>query len=162
MNNTSISIQLAKHLREVHFGGNWTFSNLKEQLSDVSWEEAQTQVYGLNTIHTLLVHCTYYVGTITRVLQGGELNSSDKESFVHPPLHSQKEWEELKDKAWADAEVLAALIEKLPDTKLAEVFKDPKYGTTYRNLAGLIEHFHYHLGQMALIKKIIRAGEQQP
>ncbi|HAI83731.1 MAG TPA: DUF1572 domain-containing protein, partial [Chitinophagaceae bacterium] len=29
-------------------------------------------------------------------------------------------------------------------------------GTYYRNILGLIEHTHYHLGQIALIKKIIR------
>ncbi len=36
----SITKQLARHLREIHFGGNWTESNFKDQLKDVSWKQA--------------------------------------------------------------------------------------------------------------------------
>jgi hypothetical protein len=43
----------------------------------------------------------------------------------------------------------------LPENKLEEVFDDKKYGNYYRNITGIIEHNHYHLGQIVLIKKII-------
>ena len=36
--------QLAKHLREVHFGGNWTSVNLKDSLQDISWEQATDEI----------------------------------------------------------------------------------------------------------------------
>ena len=36
--------QLAKHFRDVHFGGNWTFVNLKDSLADVTWQEATTKL----------------------------------------------------------------------------------------------------------------------
>ena len=66
-----------------------------------------------------------------------------------------KDWEKLLDKTWVDAENFARLIEKSPETKLAETFTDEKYGNYYRNLQGIIEHIHYHLGQIVLIKKIL-------
>ena len=36
----SHSKAIADHIRQVHFGGNWTWSNVKDQLSDVGMEEA--------------------------------------------------------------------------------------------------------------------------
>lgn len=146
---------LAKHLRDVHFGGNWTTSNLRDNLAGVTWQQATTQVHALNSIATLLYHVNYYVVVVTKVLQGDALNAKDEYSFSHPPIGSQQDWEAMKEKVWADAEVFASLIEQLPESKLWENFTDPKYGTYYRNLQGIIEHTHYHLGQIAIIKKIL-------
>ena len=36
--------QIAKHFREIHFGENWTSSNLKDNLDKVTWQQATTQV----------------------------------------------------------------------------------------------------------------------
>ncbi|MEJ7829346.1 MAG: hypothetical protein WKF91_14145 [Segetibacter sp.] len=35
--------QIAKQFRDVYFGGNWTSVNLKENLADVTWQQAITQ-----------------------------------------------------------------------------------------------------------------------
>lgn len=149
--------QIAKHFRDVHFGGNWTFSNLKDHLSDVNWQQATKKVYSFNTIATLVFHTNYYVGAVTKVLQGGPLDAKDIYSFDHPPIHSQEDWEAMLNKTWADAETFARLIEQLPENKLGETFSEEKYGTYYRNLHGIIEHTHYHLGQIVLIKKILQS-----
>ncbi len=151
----SLTVQIAKHFRENFFGGNWTSSNLKEHLADVTWEQATTKVYSFNTIATLVFHINYYVRAVLKVLQGESLNASDKYSFDHPPILSKKDWEKLLDKTWSDAENFAGLIEQLPESKLWDDFSDNKYGNYYRNLQGIIEHTHYHLGQIVLIKKIL-------
>jgi hypothetical protein len=150
-----VTAQIAKHLRDVHFGGNWTASTLKQHLSDVTWQQATTKIASLNTIVALAYHANYYVRAIIKVLQGGPLDAHDKYSFDHPPISSEEDWQQFLNKTWIDAETLATLIEQLPDTKLEENFLDGKYGTWYRNLAGLIEHTHYHLGQIVLIKKML-------
>lgn len=147
--------QIAKHFREIHFGGNWTASNLKEHLADVTWQQATTKVYSFNTIVALVYHMNYYVSAIMKVLQGNPLDAHDKFSFDHPPVGSQKDWENLLQKTWADAEDFAVLVEQLPESKLWETFTDEKYGTYYRNLHGVIEHAHYHLGQIVLLKKLL-------
>jgi uncharacterized damage-inducible protein DinB len=148
--------QIAKHLREVYTGGNWTTSNVKDVLADLTWEEATTRIYDLNTIATLLYHTNYYVDVISRVLKGGKLEGKDELSFNHPPVRSADDWEKLRDKVLRDAETFSSLIETLPDDKLWEDFTDKKYGLYLRHLLGFIEHMHYHLGQIAIIKKIIR------
>jgi len=48
----SLSQHLAKHLRDVHFGGNWTSVNLKDTLADVSWQQVSVKVQSFNTIST--------------------------------------------------------------------------------------------------------------
>jgi hypothetical protein len=158
----SVTAQIAKHFRDVHFGGNWTFSNMKDNLADVNWEQATTQVYSFNTIATLVYHMNYYVCAVTTVLQGKPLNASDKFSFDHPPVNSQDDWEKMLNKTWTDAENFAKLIEQLPEAKLWEDFSDGKYGNYYRNLHGIIEHCHYHLGQIVLIKKILLQADTIP
>jgi len=150
--------QIAKHLRDVHFGGNWTSSNLKDKLADVTWQQATTQVYSLHTIATLVYHMNFFVSATLKVLQGGPLDAKDKYSFDHSPILFQEDWEKLLDKTWTDAENLASLIELMPESELWENFVDKKYGNYYRCFHGPIEHCHYHLGQIVLIKKILQAG----
>jgi hypothetical protein len=147
--------QIAKQFRDVHFGGNWTASSLKEQLKGISWEQAITRVYSFNTIAALVYHMNYYVSEVLKVLQGEPLRASDKYSFDHPEILSQDDWEKLLDKTWTDAENFTIWLERLPEPVLWEVFSDHKYGNYYRNIQGVIEHIHYHLGQIVLIKKII-------
>lgn len=65
MNSTK---QIAKHFRDVHFGGNWTFVNLKDTLADITWQEAITKYKDLNTIATLVFHSNYYVNPVLKVL----------------------------------------------------------------------------------------------
>ncbi|MCW3091716.1 MAG: hypothetical protein JWP81_2785 [Ferruginibacter sp.] len=151
----SITEKIAKHFREVHFGGNWTSVNLKETLTNVDWQQATTKVHSLNTIAALVFHINYYVSVVLKVLKGEPLNGHDKFSFDLPPITSQEDWDKLLNKTWSDAENLADLIQNMPESKLWDQFADEKYGDYYRNLTGLIEHTHYHLGQISLIKKII-------
>lgn len=151
----SISNQLAKHLRDVHFGGNWTVTDLRSTLSDVNWEDAMKQVCSLNSIAALTVHMTYYVNVLITVLEENKLTGKDEISWTLPSLRSQQEWEQLQEQIWKSAEKAALLIEQLPDEQLEQDFVDPKYGTRYRNIAGIVEHMHYHLGQIVMIKKLI-------
>jgi hypothetical protein len=151
----NLTAQITKHFRDVHFGGNWTSSNLKEALADVTWQQATTQVSSLNTIAALVYHINYYISAVAGVLQGEPLNARDKYSFDLSPIRSDEDWKQLLDKIWADAEIFAGLIEQMPESKLGEVFVDEKYGTYYRNIHGIIEHTHYHLGQIVLIKKML-------
>lgn len=148
------SYQLAKHIRDVHFGGNWTCTNLKDTLANVTWQQATTQIYSFNTIATLTFHVSYFVDAVLKVLQGGILDANDKYSFDHPPINSQEDWESFLDKIWGNAEKFADLVEHLPEEKLWEDFSEQKYGSYYRNIQGIIEHTHYHLGQISLIKKM--------
>ena len=57
----TLGITIAKHFKEIHFGGNWSDSNLQDNLSGLTWKQATTKVYSFNTIATLVYHMNYYV-----------------------------------------------------------------------------------------------------
>ncbi|MBT8195289.1 MAG: DUF1572 domain-containing protein [Bacteroidia bacterium] len=150
--------ELAKHLKQVFFGGNWTSSNLKDTLVDVTWQEAATKVHSLNTITQLVYHIHYFIIAVTNVLEGKELNSKDEQSFSHSAVQNEDDWQTMIKQTLSDAEKLSALIERLPDNELNSTFVKEEYGSYNRNLLGIIEHTHYHLGQIVLIKRMIKSG----
>ena len=147
---------IAKHFKEVYFGGNWTTVNYKDILSDVNWKQATTKVYSFNTIATLVFHTNYYVSAVTKVLEGESLNAKDEYSFDCAPINSEEDWQALLHKNFSDAEKFTSLIESLSEEKIFSDFDSGKYGNYYRNLNGIIEHCHYHLGQITLIKKMVQ------
>ncbi len=152
MNTTS---HLAKHFHEVHFGKNYTWSNLKDVLEGLTWEQATTKVHSLNTIAMLVYHMNYYAVAVMDVLEGKSLTAKHEKSLECPPITSEADWKKLLDNTWSDAERFARLIEELPEEKLWEDFANGKYGNYFRNIQGNIEHIHYHLGQIAIIKKLV-------
>lgn len=148
--------ELSKRFREVLLDGRWIANtNFKDQLSDVTWEQAVMKVGPLNTIAMLTFHIHYYIAGIVNVFEGGNLEIKDQFSFDLPPIESQEQWDDLLHKLWTDAERFAVLLDQMPDSKLDEVFVDEKYGTYRRNIDGMIEHAYYHLGQITLIKKLL-------
>ena len=147
--------QIANQLRGVHFGTNWTAVNLQDKLATVTWQQATTRVLSFHTIATLVFHMNYFVSATIAVLKGGPLDASESLSFDCPPISSKEDWSALLDKTWADAEELATLIERMPEQQLLEPFVEEQYGTYYRCLHGPIEHCHYHLGQISVIKAIL-------
>lgn len=150
----TLSTQLAKHLREVYSGGNWTSVNYRDTLAGVTWQQATKKTDNFNTIATLVFHTQYYVAGVAKVLRGGPLELKDSLSFNHPAIHSEEAWQALLEETWRAAEDLAQAIEALPEERFGTVFVDEKYGTYQRNLLGIIEHLHYHLGQIVFLKKL--------
>ncbi|WP_435577945.1 DinB family protein [Gilvibacter sp.] len=150
-----IAKNLANQIRQVHTGGNWTAVNIKDTLADVDLALALKKKDGYNTIATLVFHINYFYEVVIPVMKGGPLNGKDALSFDHPPLNTEAEWQAMIQNSLQQGETLAALMEEFPDEKLGSDFVDPKYGTYYRNFSGLVEHTHYHLGQIVMLKKML-------
>jgi uncharacterized damage-inducible protein DinB len=152
--------QIADRFREVILNGKWIANtNFKEQISDLDWRQATTQVGSLNTIALLTFHIDYYIAGIVNVLKGGSLDIRDKYSFDMPPVQSQEDWDQLRNKLFSDAATFADLVEELPDGQLDAPFVDEKYGNYRRNIDGMIEHAYYHMGQVTLIKKLLLTNQ---
>lgn len=149
-----LTTQIANQFREVYLNGKWIANtNLKEQLSDLTWEQATTQINSLNSIATLAFHLNYYTAGLIQVFEGGPLDIKDKYSFDVPPISSQEDWNTLIDTIWSNAEKFATLVEQMPDEKLWTPFVKEQYGNYYRNIISTIEHSYYHFGQIVILKK---------
>jgi hypothetical protein len=105
----NICSQIAKNLREVFFGGNWTDVNIKDTLSSISYEDATAKVYSFNTIAVLVFHINYYIDRVIPVLKGEQLKATDKDAFSHPPINSEDEWKKMVDDSFKQLEIFASL-----------------------------------------------------
>jgi len=151
-----IAEELANRLREVIINGLWIANtNYRKELSDLSFQDANTKIGSLNTIAALTQHIHYYISGILQVFNGGSLDIKDKYSFDFPEVTSQRSWEIIIEKLFDDTEKFALIVETIPESKLNEFFVDEKYGSYRRNIEAMIEHSYYHLGQIVLIKKLI-------
>ena len=152
----SLGTQMAKHLRDVHFGKNWTWSYLQEHLEDVTWQEASQKLEGFNSIAELTYHIHYFVKVASKYLSEGVVEGNDKFSFDAPVIASEADWQALIKTVYDHLEHFAKQVEELPDERFFKEFGEAKYGNHYRNIAGIVEHAHYHLGQIVVLKKWIR------
>lgn len=153
-----ITETIARHLLEVHFGENWTEVWISKTLEDVRLEEAVKQTSASpNTIASLLHHITFYNKVIESRLNGTNPAVGEANGYDNPPLYDEADWEKLKDDNLHSARTLAAAIRKVPDTILEEpILKNENSSAYYRQLHGVVEHAHYHLGQIVLLKNLIR------
>ena len=147
--------KFAQHLKQLYTGGNWTGVCLKDVLEDVNLKMATQKVQNLNSILALTFHINYYIEAVSGVLNEGVLDAHDKYSFDHPEMTTEQEWQDFKETVLLNGSHLSEAIAALPDEILDTFFTDVKYGSYHRNFIGLLEHTHYHLGQMAILKKIL-------
>lgn len=151
--NSALSENLAEHLRSVFMGGNWTSVNFKTLLAEINYDAAVKKHGKLNSIAQLSFHAHYYIAVVLEVLKGNPLQAHDQYSY-DVSFHNEGEWQDFKLKMLEDANAFADLVKELPEQRLWEAMDDPKYGSFYRNIQGIIEHCHYHLGQIALLKRM--------
>ena len=151
-----LTTHLTNRFREIFLNGQWvTGTNFREQIIDLSWEDAIMKIDSLNTIADLTFHVHYYVAGILNVLEGGKLEIRDKNSFDAPPINHSQDWKKLVGIFCRDAEKFARRLEIMPEEDLTKIFAERKYSDYLRNIDALIEHGCYHLGQIILIKKMI-------
>ncbi len=152
---------IASRLSAVLLDGYWIANtNYKDQLENISWEQAIHQVADLNTIAALTYHINYYLAGLLQVFSGGPLTIKDKYSFDLPPLRSAQDWKQLIENFLANSTDFVQEVAEMPEERLEEVFVDEKYGTYLRNIEAVIEHSYYHLGQLVLIRKLIQQSDE--
>lgn len=153
--NTIASVS-ARQLREVYFGGNWTAVHVFAVVEDLNVAELNIQYKGNHSLLELIYHQYYFVTSLKMVLKGEPLTTKDIYSFDHPPVTTMEEWKEFLDLIRKTVIEVVEMLEKTTDDQLLQPFVRPEYGTFFRNFQGVVEHTHYHLGQITLLKKLIR------
>lgn len=142
---------LAKHLQQVYFGGNWCGVNVKGLIDKITWEELLQSNSASNSVLSLVYHMHYYVQALHCVLLKRGLNSKDALSFKVDHICDFSSWLQYKSKLFEEANAVAELLLNLQDEQLFAVFEHEQYGNYFDNIFGIIEHLHYHLGQLKLM-----------
>lgn len=152
----SIAKELSQHFKNIYFGGNWTVTHYKAVLEDLTWQEATTKLAGQNSILTLVYHTHYFNAEGIKMLQLALFEAKDELSFQPPEIKSAKAWQNFLEHVYKTAEALANEVGKLNDEQLLKPLAPQFKKSTFYNLNGILEHLHYHLGQIVILKKLIR------
>ncbi len=154
--------EIAQHLADVNEGANWTDVNIKDTLEDVTYKEASAvTIASSNTIAGLLHHIGFYNDIVKERLWGNDPSINQLNGFDMERIKNENDWAKLKEKSLQSATDLASEVKKFPEEKLFELTANG-HGTYYKMLHGVIEHAHYHLGQIVLLKKLIRQKNPEP
>ena len=113
--------------------GHWiAHTNYKEQILNVTRQQAIEKVGNLNTIAALTYHINYYLAGLLNAFESGKLDISDRFSFDLPPIQAEADWNELVATFLNNAEKFATRIEQMDDNIFDQPFVDEKYGSYLR------------------------------
>ena len=88
-----------------------------------------------------------------------ELLAIARKAMATRPEDRYPSCDELRQALWTNAERFAGQVERMSAKELEQIFVKEQYGNYRRNIEGVIEHSYYHLGQLSLIKKMIREAQ---
>lgn len=145
---------IAQHFYEVHYGDSWTDVAVKDVLKDITWRQAVQKIGEANTIAVLLHHMDFYNRVVYNRCFEEDQKEVRHEDSLHAEVNNDEDWLQLQKRYFDLAEKIHAAILALDD-KILFTVRAGNQNTYYKNLQGLIEHIHYHLGQISLLKKII-------
>ena len=152
----NIPFYIAEHVLQVSKGDNWTEVNLHDTLKDVNYKDAGTQTQiSVNTIASLVHHLAYWNRIMVQRIAGIKIEIPVVNGFDVPVLAGDHEWQALLNDYQSSAQELALAIKGI-DMKRLEQPILPGYSSVYKNIQGAVEHIHYHLGQIVMLKKAIK------
>lgn len=147
-----------RNFGEIYNGDPWLGESFMGKLEDVTEKEAFTPpAIGVHTIAELVAHVIYWRSPIIKRLKGeknyvGLMDSPEN----WPSLASLKSkgWKKLLEEFDESQEQLISLLEKAKPGFYNEQYKP---GVSWdQMIEGVVQHDIYHLGQLALVKKMIR------
>jgi uncharacterized damage-inducible protein DinB len=138
--------------------GAWFGDTYMEKLADVTEKEAFTSpMKGVHTIAELVSHVIYWRTPIIKKLKGDKdyVGSVDSpENWVSLDKLKAKGWNSLlKDFAQSQEQLTSLLNRAKPGFFNEEYTPGNSWGYV---VDGIMQHDVYHLGQLALVKKMIR------
>jgi hypothetical protein len=142
---------IAQHFYEVNYGDNWTDACVKDALKEVSFETATKKTGDANTIALLLFHMDFYNMVVYDRLMNIKRHFEHEES-LQVNIGNEAEWQQLQDTYFENVNRIHKAILAFDESLL---FEKKTANTPYKNIHGLVEHIHYHLGQINILKKII-------
>lgn len=151
------SVRLTARLSEVLLDGKWvTGTHFKKEISSIGVEAATQKIGPLHSIAELTFHLLYYLKGINDVFQGQPLTIKDQFSFDAPAITTETEWQNLIGSFGTEAENFILNVGRLSEDALFQNFANSDYGSVEKNINAMIEHAYYHLGQVVLIKKLLK------
>jgi uncharacterized damage-inducible protein DinB len=152
MYNTEL---IAENLHHVYYGNNWTDVSIADTLNGISYRQAiQKTDASANTIAALVNHLWFWNTIILQRMNGVNPAIPEENGMDVTGINSEQEWSDLIHRLQISFDELINAVRAFPADKLELLVKD-RTTTIGFNLLGIVEHAHYHLGQIVLLKNLV-------
>lgn len=151
--------QLLEQMRELYDGDLWYGTTIMPVLKQVDAEESvMAPLKGVHSIQQLVLHMTAWRGILLKRLEGNmdfriEVNSAD--DWKPQESLSPDAWEEILRDFQNSYLTMLNMLEQKAASLLDKNVGDAGYDFQYL-IEGILHHDIYHLGQIALVRKILR------
>ena len=149
-------------LRRTHDGDPWYGSSRVRLLEGMSASDAARRPVGAaHSVWELVLHMTAWTDEVRRRLGGAEPSTPEAGDWPAGGEVSDTAWEHAKQRLAAAHAALVADAERLSPHDLARPVgdgRDPALGTGVTRvgmLVGLAQHDAYHIGQIAMIRRLV-------
>ena len=147
-------------------GDAWHAGSIAALLEDVTLQEAKARpVPGAHSIWELVLHMTAWAGEVRARVEGAEAGEPAAGDWPAVGRTTAVRWIAAKAALLEAYRELASALETIPDAFLRRPVadrRDAAAGTglsRWLTLHGAIHHAVYHAGQIALLKRALRAGK---
>lgn len=146
--------RILDHYDGVLNGEPWHGDAVWQVLDSLSAQEAAARpVPSAHTIWEIVMHMTFWEDVAAQRLAGLRAGLVEELNFPAMPAATEENWRKTLDQLHAANRNLREALAKLDEKKLDELTAAGKR-TFYGEAHGIIEHHAYHLGQIALLKKM--------
>jgi uncharacterized damage-inducible protein DinB len=149
---------LAKHIERTVAGPLWHGPVLDDLLQDVTAVEAAAKpIPAAHSIWELVLHVAAWA-EITRARLDRRALDDPPDEVNFPPVHdaSDAAWEAARERLRESYRDLAARVRQMDESTVERRIEGLPFSPWFM-LHGVVEHGTYHGGQIALLKKAVRA-----
>ena len=144
----------------LHSGRPWFGESVDKKLSDLTEDEVfMKPLAGVHSIAEILNHIAQWRIEIASRLQTGTINlkENDPNDWIDLIQLKKMGWENVKMEFYNSKNSLINFLKSTNDDFLNKPVKEGSKATYRHFIEGLIDHDIYHLGQVGLVKKMIRS-----
>jgi uncharacterized damage-inducible protein DinB len=149
---------ILRQLQELQEGSRWFDQSLKDKISGLSDEEAFTRP--IPELHSVAEHISHIIAWRKECLlrfngQRTELMNAPEDWQDNTSL-KKTGWPKLKALLYESTDQLIKALQDKDDAYLEIPFQDTDYNNHYL-IEGILQHDLYHLGQMGITVKMLKA-----
>jgi uncharacterized damage-inducible protein DinB len=147
--------RIADQARKMFDGGAWHGPAVLEVLADVDARLAASHpIAGAHSIWELVLHLTACQEILLRRIRGGAAGKAE-DFWTAVVDTSEAAWAETMGMLKRQETELQQAIAAFPDERL-DALLTAEGSSAYNNFHGYVQHNAYHVGQIALLKKVSR------
>ena len=154
--------RIADQLQRAFDGEAWHGPSVMSLIGDLSAAEAASRpIPAAHSIWELVMHIAAWERVGKRRLDGEPAQLSDEENFPAVTDQSENAWQRTKLELVNTHRALIETIKSIDESRLDQpIVSDPAtpFSSVYVTLHGVVQHDLYHAGQIAILKKAVKAN----